>query len=59
MIIQETGLANVILKGNTVILDFIEEDGKHKKKYHRYRSRERAEYYFEIFGKGHNCYVEN
>lgn len=49
-----TGLYNVILKGNTVILDFMGDDHKHHRHYHRYKNREKAEYMWNLWGAGYN-----
>lgn len=53
---RELGLKNVILDENTVILDIIEPDGTRKEHYHRYKTRERAEYYYHRWGSEVNCY---
>lgn len=54
-IVREIGLMNCILKGKTVILDFAVEDGGHKKTYHTYKTVEKAEYMWQVFGK--NCHM--
>lgn len=53
---RATGLANVILQGKTVILDFIKKDGTHDKHYHRYKTRAKAEYMWTLWGRNHNAY---
>lgn len=53
---RETGLANVILREKTVILDFVETDGSHTEHYHRYKTREKAEAFYQIYSTGKNHY---
>ncbi len=48
-ITRETGLMNCILDGNTVILDFVNKHGTHKKHYHKYKSQEKAMYMWSLF----------
>ena len=50
MITLETGLKNCILNGRTVVLDFVNEDGSHTKKHHTYKTPEKAEYMWQVFG---------
>lgn len=52
MITLETGLKNCVLNGRTVVLDFVNEDGSHTKRYHIYKTAEKAEHMWEVFGAG-------
>lgn len=51
-----SGLANVILRGNTVIMDFITPTGEHIKRYHRFKTRQKAVKYYQTFSMNHNHY---
>lgn len=46
-----TGLYNVFLKDSTVMLDIMEANHKLVRHYHRYKTREKAEYYYSIWSK--------
>lgn len=49
-ITPEYGVKNCILRGNTVVLDILLENGKRVKSYHRYKTPEKAEYMWMIYG---------
>lgn len=59
-ITPEYGVKNCILRGNTVILDIWYEDGRRVKRYHRYKTLEKAEYMWNIYGANtHKIREEN
>lgn len=49
-ITPEYGVKNCILIGNTVILDILYDDGKRVKRCHRYKTLEKAEKMWKIYG---------
>lgn len=49
-ITPEYGVKNCILKDNTVILDILYDDGKRAKRYHHYKTLEKAEKMWKIYG---------
>ena len=55
----DTGLMNCILRGRTVILDFVNDDGEHERKYHTYKTEEKAEYMWQVFGRDCHRIKEN
>lgn len=50
-ITPEYGVKNCILRGNTVILDILYDDGRRAKRYHRYKTLEKAEKMWKIYGE--------
>ena len=46
----DNGVKNCILRGNTAILDILYDDGRRAKRYHRYKTLEKAEYMWKIYG---------
>lgn len=58
-IVKEYGLMNCILKGRTVILDFVYPSGKRCRRYHRYKTYEKAEYMWNVYGQGVHKIIEN
>lgn len=59
-ITPEYGVMNCTLRGNTVILDILYEDGRRVKRYHRYKTLEKAEYMWNIYGANtHKIREEN
>lgn len=59
-ITPEYGVKNCILRGNTVILDIWYEDGRRVKRHHRYKTLEKAEYMWNIYGANtHKIREEN
>lgn len=49
-ITPEYGVKNCIFRGNTVILDILYDDGRRAKRYHRYKTLEKAEHMWKIYG---------
>lgn len=47
---REYGVMNCTLRGSTVILDILYEDGTRAKRYHRYKTLEKAEYMWNVYG---------
>lgn len=59
-ITPEYGAMNCILRGNTVILDILYDDGRRAKRYHRYKTLEKAEYMWNVYGANtHKIREEN
>lgn len=58
-LLKEYGLMNCILKGRTVILDFMRPSGKRCRRYHRYKTYEKAEHMWNIYGQGVHKIIEN
>lgn len=59
-IVKEYGLMNCILKGRTVILDYVKyPSGKRCRRYHRYKTYEKAERMWNKFGQGVHKIIEN
>lgn len=47
---KEYGVMNCTLRGSTVILDILYDDNTRAKRYHRYKTVEKAEKMWRIYG---------